>query len=98
MLEEDDPFVLYTDFDVVFLRDVPLPPRPPRYIACAPEFRPDGWHYFNSGVMVMNVANMRRGFPEFLRSAKHRSVRVQQLLRRPLEPARSALQLEALLG
>ncbi|KQT51334.1 hypothetical protein ASG52_25675 [Methylobacterium sp. Leaf456] len=71
MLEEEDRYVLYTDFDVVFLRDVPLPPQPPRYIACAPEFRPDGWHYFNSGAMVMNVANMRRSFPEFLRSAKH---------------------------
>lgn len=71
MLEEEDRFVLYTDFDVVFLRDVPLPPRPPRFIACAPEFRLDGWHYFNSGVMVMNIPRMRRSFPEFLRSAKH---------------------------
>ena len=70
-LETEDSFVLYTDTDTLFLREVNLPEQLPRYLACAPEFKMEGANYFNSGVMLMNVANMRRTLPEFLRSARH---------------------------
>jgi hypothetical protein len=69
-LETEDDFVLYTDTDVVFLRDVTLPDPPPRYMACAPEFKMEGANYFNSGVMFLNVANMRETLPGFLEMAR----------------------------
>ena len=62
-IEQSDPFVLYTDIDVVFLRPVDLSSLRPRYFACAPEFEQNNWSYFNSGVMLMNVTALRNDYP-----------------------------------
>ncbi len=61
-------FVLYTDCDVMFLRDVAdLSTMKPKHFACAPEFDQNNWTYFNSGVMVMNCPSMRKMMPKFER-------------------------------
>lgn len=65
-LEREDEFVLYTDYDVVFLRPPALRAVRPACFACAPEFRVDGWNYVNTGVMLMNVPALREGLPGFL--------------------------------
>jgi lipopolysaccharide biosynthesis glycosyltransferase len=59
LLEESDPFVLYTDCDVLFLRHPRLDPQP-EFFAAAPEHDPYNWGFANTGVMIINVENMRR--------------------------------------
>lgn len=57
-----DRFVLYTDCDVVFLRD-PAPllrPLRPRYFAATPEASMRNLLYLNTGVMWMNLPHLRR--------------------------------------
>lgn len=58
-IEQTDEFVLYTDVDVIFTGDPQLGGSRPRYFSCAPEFDPNYWGYFNSGIMLMNVPAMR---------------------------------------
>jgi hypothetical protein len=64
-----DEFVLYTDCDVVFLRDIPEAPTHsflrPTLFSCAPEFSETDWVNINSGVMVMNVVNLLDDYPSF---------------------------------
>jgi hypothetical protein len=64
-----DEFVLYTDCDVVFLRDFPEPGSEPflqpALFACAPERSRTELANINSGVMVMNVAALREDYPAF---------------------------------
>jgi hypothetical protein len=67
-----DEFVLYTDCDVVFLHDIPEASTEsflrPTLFSCAPQTSQTDWENdLNSGVMVMNVANMRESFPSFKR-------------------------------
>jgi len=62
---EDDPFVLYTDCDVMFTGDVSLGNYRPHKFACAPEFQQDDYADFNTGVMVMNVKGLRDDLDEF---------------------------------
>jgi hypothetical protein len=66
-LEMRDAFVLYTDADVMFLRD-PVPALndlQPEYFAAASEFTfEDG---LNSGVLLLNVAAMRNDHALFVR-------------------------------
>lgn len=69
LTETRDPFVVYTDCDVVFLSRPELDAIRPALFACAPEFRVDNWNYINTGVMVMNIANLRAeqdGFEEYV--------------------------------
>lgn len=66
ILETSDPFVLYTDIDVVFRADVTVSDVAPRFVACAPEFEQTEYSYFNSGVMIMNVAALRRTRRRFI--------------------------------
>jgi hypothetical protein len=58
-IDGDADYALYTDCDVVFRRRLDLAGVTPRIFAAAPEFAADAWNYFNSGVMVMNMAAMR---------------------------------------
>jgi Glycosyl transferase family 8 len=67
LLNREDRFVVYTDCDVVFLREPDFGGVGPDRFACAPEFRRDGANYFNSGVMVMNLPALRRDYPDFER-------------------------------
>jgi len=70
-IETTEEFVLYTDCDVIFVRRFPWEQYRPRLFAAAPEFKPDNWNYFNSGVMVMNLPALRRSvaaFEDFIRT------------------------------
>jgi hypothetical protein len=58
-LDHDSGFALYTDCDVIFRRRPHFLRLTPRVFAAGPEFAPDAWNYFNSGVMLMNMAAMR---------------------------------------
>lgn len=65
----DDEYVLYTDLDVMFLRD-PVPvlrDTNARYFAVAPEFNRRNYAQMNTGVMLMNLPAMRRDSPRFMR-------------------------------
>lgn len=57
-LETRDDIVLYADIDVMF-RKHPRPWITPRYLGAAPEAKRFGLRNFNSGVMVMNLPNLR---------------------------------------
>jgi hypothetical protein len=65
LVETENEFVLYTDCDVVFLRAFDWSQFRPRIFQAAPEFKKDNWNYFNSGVMLLNVAAMRSTYEEF---------------------------------
>jgi hypothetical protein len=60
----DDDLVLYTDCDVLFTGPLEFPPVPP-YFACASEFEQGNTTDFNTGVMLMNLRNLRRSLTEF---------------------------------
>jgi hypothetical protein len=66
-----DEFVLYTDCDVVFLRDLPEPGSEPflqpALFACAAERSQTELAKLNSGVMVMNVTALLEDYPAFSR-------------------------------
>lgn len=59
LIEKTDPYVLYTDCDVLFLRHPKLEPKP-EFFAAAPENDPNDWSFANTGVLIINVENMRR--------------------------------------
>ncbi len=65
LVEQAEKFVLYTDCDVIFRRRVDWDIIQPAIFAAAPEFKADNWNYFNAGVMVLNVAQMRATYPAF---------------------------------
>jgi hypothetical protein len=70
-IETTEEFVLYTDCDVSFVRGFPWSQIRPRLFAAAPEFKPDNWNYFNSGIMVLNIPAMQRSaaaFEDFIRN------------------------------
>ena len=61
IIETEDPYVLYTDCDVMFERDVSIAHLQPEIFAVAPQFKTDAFFDdINCGVMVINVARMRR--------------------------------------
>ena len=62
-IDHDAAWALYTDCDVVFLRRPALAHLTPAVFAAAPEFAPDRWNYFNSGVMLLNLTAMRATAP-----------------------------------
>ena len=59
MIETEAEFVLYTDIDVMFRQEFDFSKIRPPFLACAPEHHQDDFSYFNSGVMVMNLAALR---------------------------------------
>lgn len=72
-IEIEEDFILYTDTDVMFtgnVNDLPLP----KYLAAAPEFKIDNFSKFNSGVMVMNLNELRDVQDDFLQSIRSRLV------------------------
>lgn len=67
-----DKYILYTDCDVIFMRDVDLQNYRPRYLAAFgireggySRFRIGGWMHFNSGVLLMNVDGMQHESARF---------------------------------
>jgi hypothetical protein len=74
VVEEADEHVLYTDCDVMFLRDPDLAQIRPTSIAAVPEVADLSapsparvLNGFNSGVMVINVPAMRNRLPDLMR-------------------------------
>lgn len=65
ILEQDDEFVLYTDCDVLFLKDFECDLRP-EYFACSAQFDKKNFTDFNAGVMLMNVKKMRESHSKFI--------------------------------
>lgn len=63
----DDRYVLYTDCDVLFRRDVTedLQRLTPEFFAAAPQFNRDDDRDMNSGVLWMNVPALREMLPAF---------------------------------
>lgn len=66
-IETDETLVLYTDLDVMFqpfiekYKNTNLP----KYFSAAPEFDPNNYSYFNSGVMFINIPNMKSTYSQF---------------------------------
>lgn len=63
-LEPEEPYVLYTDVDVIFLKEVNPFPVSPNLFACAPEIFIDDYSHLNSGVMVINVPHFQKSISE----------------------------------
>ena len=66
LLELTDEFILYTDVDVMFLKDIEAPQPRPSYFAAAAEFDQRNLREFNTGVMILNVPAMRESHSEFV--------------------------------
>jgi hypothetical protein len=64
LIETDDDFVLYTDCDVMFLKDIPSLSCHEPFIV-APEAEPDALSGINTGVMLMNVRSLKDSFSKF---------------------------------
>lgn len=71
LVEHSDDYVIYADCDILF-RHSPNIGALPYYISAAPEFSKNNWSYFNSGSMIINIENMRRIHPEFVKNIKNR--------------------------
>jgi GDP-fucose protein O-fucosyltransferase len=70
-LLKDDEYALYTDTDVVFLRDIPLARMTlPEFLSIGPESEQTGGAE-NMGVLLMNLKSLRRTYKKLLQSAFH---------------------------
>ena len=67
LVEHEAEYILYTDCDVIFLREPRLPWLKPRRFSCAPEFDRLNLSAFNTGVMLMNLPRLRAELPAFTR-------------------------------
>ena len=65
LIEKEDEYVLYTDCDVLFLRNPSVSTIRPRFFAVAPEGQIDDYADMNSGVMVINIEGMRKTYLDF---------------------------------
>lgn len=63
-IEKDDEIVLYTDCDVLFLNDFKIDIRP-KYFACSSQVSKNNFTDFNTGVMIMNVKELRKSHEKF---------------------------------
>jgi hypothetical protein len=68
-IEQTDRFVLYADCDVVFSGKVELESFAPEWIAAAPGHVPCNWEDICSGVMLLNVENLRSEYAGYMRCA-----------------------------
>ena len=64
LIETEDDYVLYTDCDVMFLKDIIIEQKPEYFAACS-ERHKDDYSDLNSGVMLLNIRTMRECLPEF---------------------------------
>lgn len=65
-IEKEDDFILYTDCDVLFLKDFSTDIKP-EYFACSSEFTKYNYKMFNAGIMLMNVKKLRESHDEFIK-------------------------------
>lgn len=64
LLEHEDKFVLYTDCDILFLKDFQTNLEP-KYFACSAQHNIENFKDFNSGVMLMNTEKLRESHKVF---------------------------------
>lgn len=64
IIEKDSDYVLYTDCDVLFLKDFDAQIRP-KHFACAPQENKSNFKDFNTGVMLINVKELRQSHEKF---------------------------------
>jgi lipopolysaccharide biosynthesis glycosyltransferase len=65
----DDDIVLYCDYDVIFMSEIEK--IYPKYIACSSEFNRNDFSTFNTGVMFMNIDNLKLIHNEFMEFVKN---------------------------
>lgn len=65
IIETEEEFILYTDCDVLFLKDFTADIKP-KYFACSTQFNKRNFKDFNAGVMLMNVKKMRESHSKFI--------------------------------
>lgn len=72
ILEKDDDFVLYTDCDVIFNKDIDFNLiEKPQYFSCSQEINKNDYNCFNTGVMIMNIKNLRETYNDFCNYIKN---------------------------
>jgi hypothetical protein len=69
IIEKEDDVVLYTDADVIFTGAVRLKEKP-AFIAAAPGHNPLIWEDICSGVMLLNIRNLRGQYDAYLACAR----------------------------
>lgn len=69
IIETEDEFVLYTDCDVLFLKEFETQLRP-KYFACSTQFDKRNFVDFNTGVMLMNVKKLKENHTKFVEFIK----------------------------
>ena len=67
VIEKDDEFVLYADYDCIFARDPDISADGIQFVAAAPETDQSNWGWFNNGVLVMNVPALRSIYDRTIR-------------------------------
>jgi hypothetical protein len=60
------------DCDVIFLKEPELPATPPKFFAAAPKESKENYFGINTGILLMNVAGMKRDLPEFISFIRER--------------------------
>lgn len=70
IIEKEDDFVLYTDCDVIFLKDFKTDLKP-EYFACSSQNKKNDFKNFNAGVMLMNVKKLREDYENFCEFIKN---------------------------
>jgi len=66
LVETQEQFALYTDCDVLFLRDPYFGRERPLVFAATSQFSTNPAEDMNSGVMLINIPNMRRILPDLI--------------------------------
>ena len=74
LIEHDAEYVLYTDCDVMFLRNPELGHSRPTFFSAAPEFKQGDYGNMNSGVMFINVPNMRAIHDELIQYVRESKI------------------------
>jgi hypothetical protein len=63
LIEQSDAYILYTDCDVLFLKNPDLSGLEPPLFAVAPQQQQGSYEDMNSGVMLMNLPKLRADLP-----------------------------------
>lgn len=89
LIETEDDFVLYTDTDVIFTKDIKLDEiGRPELFSASTQIGLNDWSVFNAGVMVMNIKNMKAAHKEIVDyiykihkgQSWHREIQDQEIL------------------
>lgn len=68
IIEKEDEVVLYTDCDVLFLKDIKETNiQKPEFFSCSSQFNKNDFVDFNTGVMFMNVKQLAKSHSKFVK-------------------------------